>query len=909
MVAIKREANAYVRWLYELNKSSGQIAGGKGANLAEMFNSGFPVPPAFIVTTSAYWRMVESAGIKNKIEEILSGVNVDNTKELTEKSKEIRSLILKAEMPDDLSKEILESYNDLSLDKRALTGAKADALFILKHSHEPVFVAVRSSATTEDLADASFAGQQESYLNIKGNSELIETVKKVFASLFTARAIYYRKKKGFSHEKFALAVVVQKMIDSQKSGVMFSKNPVKRNDNVLIEAVFGLGEGIVSGRIKPDSYEVSRELKLIEKKLTDKKIALTRNSQGDTETIKLTKEISTRQVLNDYEITQLADYAIKIEEHYGGKPQDIEFAIEDDIYIVQSRPVTTEAKSASAEIKGEMLLSGLGASPGVASGKVKIVMDLKDLDKVQKGDILVTQMTNPDMVITMQKSAAIITDEGGITSHAAIVSREMGIPAVVGTERATNELKEGQIVTVDGSNGKVYSGKTETVKSEVKPIVPTKTKIKVILDLPEAAERASKTKCSAIGLLRLEGIIASSGKHPALFLKENKLAEYTNVLEKGIEKISEHFKEIWIRASDLRTDEYSTLEGAPEQNEGNPMLGMHGIRFSLKNPKLFKAELNAVKKVSEKFHDKTFGIMIPQVISVDEVLKTKEIIDELGMNKIHLGIMVETPSACLVIKDLLKTGVVKFISFGTNDLTQYTLAIDRNNEDVQYLYNEMHPAILNEIKRVIRTCQEMKVESSICGQSGSNKDMVKYLIETGIDSISVNADAAYDISVLVSELEKNNKSYNEGNKTNEKQFNKLTNRPENKWQNKNRFKDNNKNNYKQKNDIPPQQKAENIVTKIENVLKQEIIKQTEEKFDENKEKEARKQPEEHKIIQQERKYTPPSYVAENYGEPIEESYGQYENNFLQEQIEPDSNKKPLKKSEEEAIKSIFEGLD
>src|SRR3989338_8557808 len=744
----------YIRWLSELNKSSGPIAGGKGANLAEMYNSKFPVPPAFVVTTKGYYFFIEKTRLKEKITEILDSIDVDDTQELEDKAKKIRKMMVDAEMPSELEAEIIEAYEDLSIDKKALETASKFAAQILKNSSEVTFVAVRSSATTEDLAESSFAGQQETYLNIKGNRDLIEAVKKVFASLFTARAIYYRKKRGFSAEKFSLAAVVQKMIDSQKSGVMFSRNPIKNDNNIMIEAVFGLGEGIVSGTIKPDNYIVSRDLKILEKKISEKKIALTRSSQGDTETVTLTKEKSAEQVLTEGEIQKLADYAIKLEEHYN-KPQDIEFALEKrEIYIVQTRPITTQTQeNTKQKIEGKLLLSGLGASPGVISGKVKIIHDLNELAKIQKGDILVTEMTNPDMVVTMQKSSAIITNEGGITSHAAIVSREMGIPAVVGTNTATKSLKDGQIITVDGFNGKVYEGTAQEQKVEIKKIVPTQTKIKVILDLPDFADRAALSGCEAVGLLRLEGIIASSGKHPLKFVKENKIEDYVKVIQSGVEKIAEHFKEIWIRTSDIRSDEFMHLDGAPQQPELNPMLGMHGIRFSLKNPKILAAELTAIKNAADKFPNKKFGVMIPQVISTEEIIQTKELAKQLSVNNIKIGIMVETPAACFIIRHLLDVGI-DFISFGTNDLTQYVLAIDRGNEQVQYLYNEMHPAVLNALKRVLRTCQEYGVESSICGQAGSKREMAEFLVKNSISSISVNADAAYDVSVLVAELEK-----------------------------------------------------------------------------------------------------------------------------------------------------------
>jgi pyruvate,water dikinase len=366
-------------------------------------------------------------------------------------------------------------------------------------------------------------------------------------------------------------------------------------------------------------------------------------------------------------------------------------------------------------------------------------------------------MTNPDMVVSMQKAIAIVTDEGGVTAHAAIVSREMGIPAVVGTENATSILEDGQIITVDGSNGKVYLGKAENKKAEVLPVVETKTKIKVLVDLPQFAERAAKTKAAGVGLVRIEGIIAMNGKHPLYYEDNEKLDEYKEMLKTGFEKIAENFigKEIWIRTSDIRTDEYSNLEGAPKEIERNPMLGLHGIRFSLKHPKILRAELLAVKELADKGHK--FGIMFPQIISLEEVKAVKVYLQELeiiGDPNIKWGIMVETPAAAVVIKEICQQGI-NFISFGTNDLTQYTLAIDRGNDLVQYLYNEMSWAVLKQLSRVIRECKQFKVETSICGQAASRKDMVEFLVGQGIDSLSVNADAAKEISELVKQLEDN----------------------------------------------------------------------------------------------------------------------------------------------------------
>ena len=530
-----------------------------------------------------------------------------------------------------------------------------------------------------------------------------------------------------------------------------------------------MGEGIVSGKIKPDNYIVDSDLssfKIIDLQIAEKKIAIVRDSSGNNTIVKLNEGKSKSQVLTNYEIKRLAQYAKQLEEHYK-KPQDIEFAIEgNEIYIVQSRPITTlsKEKKDSEKIEGEVLVSGLGASPGIGAGVVKIVKDLDELSKVKQGDILVTKMTDPDMVVTMQRAAGIVTDEGGLTSHAAIISREMGIPAIVGTGNSTIKLKEGQLITVDGYTGRVFEGKAKTRVVEIKPVTKTKTRIKVIVDLPDFASRAAQSGVKGVGLVRLEGIIASSGKHPLKYVKEKKIEDYVKVLVSGLKKICEPFEEIWIRTSDIRSDEFRNLEGSRKDIEGNPMLGNHGIRFSLKNPEIMKAELKAVKEVAKNFIDKKFGIMIPQVISIDEVKKTKEFASAIGMHEnVKIGIMIETPSAVQIINELCEEGI-DFISFGTNDLTQYTLAIDRNNPEVQDLYDEMNPAVLNSISYVIRKCKKYGVETSICGQAGSKEDMVKFLLTQGIDSISVNADAAHKVSILVSELEKDRHDYSLDNK-------------------------------------------------------------------------------------------------------------------------------------------------
>ncbi|MFH1248774.1 MAG: phosphoenolpyruvate synthase [archaeon] len=745
----------FVKWLSELSKESIPIAGGKGANLGEMFNAKMPVPPAFVITAQAYNYFLDATNLKERIKAIIDTIDVNSTADLEEKAKLIREIIKAAQLPSELKEEIVEAYSNLNADPEALKSASGDALNIMRVSKESCFVAVRSSATTEDLAGASFAGQQETFLNIKGNEQLLDAVRKCFASLFTARAVYYRVKKGFDHEKSLIAVVVQKMINSDKSGVMFTVNPLDDKNEVVIEGVFGLGEGIVSGTIMPDHYVINKEtIQITQKSLGTKDTYYTRSGEGKTLILPVPPLRRKDQVLTDSEIKQVANQGIEIESHYG-HPQDIEFAIEGGrIFIVQSRPITTIGnKKDSKDLVGIPILEGLAASPGIASGQVKIVKGMEELSKVEDGDVLVTKMTNPDMVMTMQKACAIVTDEGGATAHAAIVSREMGIPCVVGTKKATTLLKDGQIVTVDGFKGKVYDGELvhEKISVEILPIVETKTKIKVLVDLPAFAERAMKTNAYGIGLIRLEGIIASANKHPVQYINEGKSKDYEELIFTGLNEIAKHFvgKPIWVRTSDIRTDEFQDLKGSPKV-ECNPMLGLHGIRFSLKNKELFNAELRAIKRVADG--GAKMGIMLPQVISLEEVKQTKLMVNAIGMNHVDFGVMIETPAAVQIIEDLCKE--ISFISFGTNDLTQYTLAVDRGNGGIQDLYNEMHPAVLSQLSYVIKACKKYGVESSICGQAGSNSEMAKFLVKEGIDSISVNADVANEISKVVAETEK-----------------------------------------------------------------------------------------------------------------------------------------------------------
>ncbi len=741
-------------WLSELSKKDAKIAGSKAANLGELYNLNFPVPQAFVITTQAFNTFIEKT--KDQIKEILKKINIEDTKDLEEKSREIRSIIINSEMLPELRKEILEAYDHFNVDLEGLKSSP-DAMAIMKSAREPIFVSVRSSASAEDLSDTSFTGQLDSFINIKGNNELIEYVKKVFASIFTARAIYYIRKKGFD-DFVSPSVIVQKMISSDKAGAIFSQDP-RTQEGILIEAVYGQGKGLISGKIKPDQYKLSDELEILKEKISDKKIAITRDGAGLTKTVQLTPERSNQRTLKTHEIKQLAEYAKKIEQHYE-KPQDIEFAIENDkIFILQTRAITTSKKQEQEKLDGNLLTQGLPASSEIVSGNVKIILSTKDLEKVKQGDIIVTTRTTPEMILTMQKAAGIITDEGGTTSHIAILSREIGIPAIVGTENSTSILRDCQEITIDGFTGKIFEGKAKNQELEIKPVLQTKTKVKTIIELPKFAERASKTNSDGVGLIELEGIIASSEKHPLYYKQNNCLEEYTKLIERGLLQIAELFigKEIWVRTPDIKSDKSSKLECSKE-SEKNPLLGLHGIRFSLKHRDIFKAELQAIKNLADKGHK--FGIMLPQVISPEEIKQAKSILQQmqmLGNENIKIGATVETPAATILIKDICQEGL-DFISIRTDDLTQYTLAVDKENEETQHLYNDLDWAIKKQVSRVIRECKKNNIKTSICGGASSKKEMVEFLVKAGIDSISVNSDSAYEISKIIYNLENSNET-------------------------------------------------------------------------------------------------------------------------------------------------------
>jgi len=745
-----------VVWLEEVGKNDLSIVGGKGASLGEMINIGVPVPGGFAVTAQAFRDFINRAGISEKLFEALK-VDVNQETELHRAEKAAKKLIMDAKVPQDIEDAIKSRYEELC-----------------KREGKQVFVAVRSSATAEDLPDASFAGQQETYLNMRGAEDVFNAVRKCWASLYGARAIFYRVEQGFEHDKVNLSAIVQMMVDSEKSGVMFSSQPSTGEPLVVIEGAWGLGEAVVSGSVSPDNYVVDRKTKkILSKYIATKEIMIIRDPKSlKTVTTKVPAKKKEAIVLTDDEMVQLAKYAETLENHYG-IPQDIEWGVEKNkIYILQSRPITTinNGKSktpAEAAGSGKVILTGLGAAPGVATGIVRIINSGRDLDKVKQGDIMVTKMTMPDMVPGMKRAGAIVTDEGGMACHAAIVSRELGCPAVVGTKKATSVLLEGMEITVDGGKGIVYEGRVALAGSAKpaaagavgvvvsKPI--TATEVKVNVSEPDRAAAAAATLADGVGLLRIEHMILGLGKTPNWYIKNGKSEEYIEELVKGVKTVADAFfpRPVWVRTLDAPTDEFRAMEGGEnEPIEHNPMLGWRGIRRDLTETNHFRLEVRAFKKLHEMGLTNV-GIMLPMVQHVRELHMAKAImVDEgLDLEKIDVGIMVETPGAALTIEDFIEDGI-DFVSFGTNDLTQYTLAVDRNNENVAGLYTELHPAILKLIEYVVENCNEAGVKTSICGQAGSYPEMAKRLVEIGITSISANIDAVATVRETVARSEK-----------------------------------------------------------------------------------------------------------------------------------------------------------
>ena len=725
-----------VVWFNEVTKKDVPSVGGKGANLGEMTKARIPVPPGFIVTANAYYDFLQRSKITDKIRSLLRPLDPNDSNQLQQIAEEVKQAILNAPMPPELADEIKKAYIEMG-------GG---------------LVAVRSSATAEDLPEASFAGQQSTFLNVQGENEVVTAVQECWASLFKPRAIFYRHQQGFDHLRVGIAVPIQKMVQSEASGVMFTIEPMTNDrSKIVIEAVYGLGETLVSGEVIPDLYIIDKEgLRISHKKIGKQEWQLIRNvTGGDNEPnikVPLQPSSQTQQKLTDDDIISLAKLGKYIEDLYQF-PQDIEWAKEGkQIFIVQTRPVTTIKAEAVAEvipeIKATVLLTGAPASPGMASGPVRIIYDASQISRIKNGDILVTEMTTPDFVPAMKRAVAIVTDRGGRTAHAAIVSRELGIPCVVGAERAVTTLTDGQIITVDGSEGKVYEGKV-AIKEEAATIsrqrIKTKTRVYVNLAQPELADRVAARNVDGVGLLRAEFMIAQIGEHPRYMISQSRGNEFVDKLYQGINIFAKAFnpRPVVYRTNDFKTNEYRELSGGQEYEEveENPMLGYRGASRYITDIDVFKLEIEAIKRVRQNYRN--LWVMIPFVRTVNELAQTVKIMEAEGLKRskdFKLWMMVEVPSNIFLMEKFLDVGI-DGISIGSNDLTQLILGIDRDSQRLAETFDERNEAVLIALERAIKVSKSMGVTSSICGQAPSvYPELTEKLVEWGITSVSVSPD-------------------------------------------------------------------------------------------------------------------------------------------------------------------------
>ncbi|MHC1636253.1 MAG: phosphoenolpyruvate synthase [Candidatus Methanospirareceae archaeon] len=771
-MAKRGKKGKFVKWFEELRKDDVSLVGGKAANLGELTYIGVPVPPGFAITAPAYKYFIDHNKLGDKIEEILRGIDINDIEGLKRGSAEIRGLIEGGEFPADLKEEIIDNY--MILGERV--------------GMEDPFVAVRSSATAEDLPGASFAGQQETFLDVKTVDNLLISVKRAFSSLFTPRAIAYREEKGFAHDKVYLSCVVQKMVNSKAAGVMFTMDPVTGDrDVVVIEGAWGLGEMIVQGSITPDNFMVSKKDFSIKKEIGRKEKMLTRSEKGEPIEKEVEPSLIEKPCLSDEDILKLAKYALKIEAHYG-VPQDIEWALDKDteeIYILQSRPETVwsaregvKEERVKMREEGNIILRGLAASPGYVHGVAHIIEDVKDIDKFKEGEILVTRMTSPDWVPAIRRARAIITDEGGLTCHAAIVSRELGIPAIVGTREATKLIKTGQLITVDATRGVVYEGAVEREEEieerrekEALPaidmatlasLVTTGTRILCNLGVPEKAEEVAKLPVDGVGLMRVEFIITSYiGEHPLKLIEEGKEEKYIEKLAEGIAKVGSAFypRPVVMRFSDFKTNEYRALKGGEkyEEEEANPMLGWRGAsRYTDKKfEPAFRLELRALKRARDRGL-KNIWAMVPFCRTVEEMERTVKIMEEEGLRRgkdFKVWLMCEIPSNVILVDKFSK--FVDGFSIGSNDLTQLILGVDRDSEKLSELFDERDEAVLRAISYFIKKAHENGCTVSICGQAPSiYPEFCEFLVRNGIDSISVNPDAVISTRLHVAQVER-----------------------------------------------------------------------------------------------------------------------------------------------------------
>lgn len=759
----KRE-NAYVLWFDELRREDVALVGGKSSSLGELTSATHvPVPYGYATTANAYRYFMEATGTNKKIHELLDQLDdVEDSAELRDVCAKIREAIVSAEMPADLADAIGDAYEELA----EKTG-RADP-----------FVAVRSSATAEDLPDASFAGQQDTYLNVHGRDEVIRKVKECYASTFTDRATYYRVKKGFAHENVALSAAVQMMAYSKVAGVMFTVDlATGADDKIMIEGSWGLGEYIVQGTVTPDNFVVDKDsLTILSRRINEKPIELVRNEEGGVEEKRVPEELAKAQVMTDEQIAELAGYAKAIEKHYGCY-MDMEWALDenDKLWILQARPETVwsrknkekkEGKKVNVTTDHKVLVKGLPASPGLVAGKAHVITDPADIDQFKEGEILVTLMTSPDWVPAMKKALAIVTDAGGMTCHASIVSRELGIPCVVGTKSrsvdATSVLKTGQEITVDAQNGIVYDGIVEDMIEKPKAeaaaagavvqaeyFAPTGTTVLMNLGDPDLAQKYASLPCDGIGLMREEFIWTTFiHEHPLHLIETGHPEKVIEMLAEGISKVCRAMapRPVVLRFSDFKSGEYRNLVGGDKYEPEEPadLLGWRGASryYDPKYINAFRLELKAVKKVREEFGLTNLNCMIPFCRTVDEARKVTEIMKEEGLQRgpdFKLFLMAEIPSN-IILADQFNQYVDGY-SIGSNDLTMLILGCDRNNDTVASLFDERNLAVRRAIRHLIKTAHKDGKTVSICGQAPSvYPDFTEFLVRSGIDCVSVNPD-------------------------------------------------------------------------------------------------------------------------------------------------------------------------
>lgn len=779
----------YIRFFKDISLDDVGTVGGKNASLGEMYQNlspkGINLPNGFATTAQAYFHFLDQADIKDSISDILKDLDVKNVRDLKKRGAKIRSLIMKSRLPQDFVDEIKKGYKDLSNEE----------------GKKNLVVAVRSSATAEDLPNASFAGQQETYLNISGEKAVLDAVKKCIASLFTDRAIVYRVENGFDHMQVALSVGVQQMVAvrSKAAGVMFTIDTETGFKNtILINSIYGIGENIVKGRVSPDEFTFFKPtMAILKKKLGTKKLKMIPVSGSKTKNISVSQKDQERFSITDEQARTLAGWGLEIEKHYA-KPMDIEWALDEDddtLYIVQARPETVQSRKNPHVIEeyklleeGEVLAQGSSVGNKIGAGPANKVIDLKDISSFKEGDVLVTSMTDPDWVPIMKKSSAIVTDKGGRTCHAAIVSRELGIPCVVGTSDATKKIKSGEKITVscaEGDQGYVYKGelKFEVKRTDVKGLKKPKTKIMMNIGSPDHAFAYAQIPHQGVGLAREEFIIDSHIKiHPLALLHFDKVTDkrtkrtiqeltkgYKNKAGYFVDKLAEgvgiigaafHPHDVIIRFSDFKSNEYANLIGGVhfEPTENNPMLGWRGASryYSDLYKEAFELECKAFKKVRNDMGLKNVKAMVPFCRDLKEAQKVLDIMAENGLkrgeNDFEVYVMIEIPSNVILAEEFAQ--LFDGFSIGTNDLTQLTLGVDRDNHTVAHVYDENNEAVKELIRRVVASAHKTGTKIGLCGQAPSDyPEFARFLVETGIDSISLAPDTIIKTTIDIAETE------------------------------------------------------------------------------------------------------------------------------------------------------------